>query len=86
MHDAWAKFLSDVSDVQHGQRVPDKLRDEDLYIIRSRFIAYPVLGLMWASAQEQRWDTLSECDGWVNFPFARFSQTRLSPPPQTAGW
>ena len=52
------------------QRVPDKLRDEDLYIIRSRFIAYPVLGLMWASAQEQRWDTLSECDGWVNIPLA----------------
>ena len=57
--------------MQHGgQPVPDKLRDQDLRVIRSRFIAYPVLGLMWASAQEQRWDTLSECDGWVNIPLA----------------
>ena len=61
VRDAWAKFRSDVPSLPPS---PMSLRDDDLYVIRDRYIAHPVLGLMWAAAQELEWG--KECDGWRN--------------------
>ena len=62
---AWARYLAEVAPEDAPYAL--LLDDGHLWEIRVRFVAHPVLGLLWAAAQVQNW--AGGCDGWRHVRF-----------------